>query len=212
MGLPVAGEFANGTGLNNGGEQIKLDDASGSTILEFEYDDSDGWPGQADGGGFTLVVLNLEGDYGSRENWQASLVDGGTPGEAEEDLPMLPGDYNGSGLVEQADLDLVLTNWGRSATPPPANWIHDLPTGAIDQGELDAVLINWGRSTAGFQSPPAPAELRTADSAKAPAPLRTSPSRSPLQKATHVDAGDLGRWERLQALEFAFASLSLGSR
>jgi hypothetical protein len=54
------------------------------------------------------------------------------------------GDYNASGLVEQADLDLVLTNWGQSATPPPPGWINDLPMGFIDQLELDVVLLNWG--------------------------------------------------------------------
>jgi hypothetical protein len=56
----------------------------------------------------------------------------------------LPGDFSGNGLVEQADLDLVLGNWGRSAMLPPDGWINDLPTGTIDQNELDKVLTNWG--------------------------------------------------------------------
>ena len=55
------------------------------------------------------------------------------------------GDYNGNGVVEQGDLDLVLLNWGYSISNPPAiGWANDLPTGAIDQGELDRVLLNWG--------------------------------------------------------------------
>jgi uncharacterized membrane protein len=56
----------------------------------------------------------------------------------------LAGDYNNNGSVEQADLDLVLLNWGADATTPPAGWITNLPSGAVDQAELDVVLLNWG--------------------------------------------------------------------
>jgi hypothetical protein len=54
------------------------------------------------------------------------------------------GDYSGNGTVEQADLDLVLLNWGDPVPPIPAGWVNDLPTGTIDQDELDGVLLNWG--------------------------------------------------------------------
>jgi hypothetical protein len=54
----------------------------------------------------------------------------------------IPGDYNGNGAVEQADLDLVLLNWGTGGVP--GGWINDLPEGNIDQAELDGVLLNWG--------------------------------------------------------------------
>jgi hypothetical protein len=77
----------------------------------------------------------------------------------------LLGDYNASGLVEQADLDLVLLNWGQSATPPPANWTNDLPMGTIDQAELDKVLLGWGNSAAlaglSASAVPEPAGLAT---------------------------------------------------
>jgi hypothetical protein len=56
----------------------------------------------------------------------------------------ITGDYNGNGQVEQADLDLVLLNWGADGTVPPDDWINDLPEDAIDQAELDGVLLNWG--------------------------------------------------------------------
>ncbi len=57
----------------------------------------------------------------------------------------LAGDFNGTGQVEQGDLDLVLQNWGASATGLPASWINDRPdSGLIDQAELDLVLLNWG--------------------------------------------------------------------
>jgi hypothetical protein len=63
------------------------------------------------------------------------------------------GDYNGNGMVEQADLDLVLLHWGNPTPPAPSGWIVDLPTGAIDQAELDGVLLNWGATAAGVSAP-----------------------------------------------------------
>jgi hypothetical protein len=69
----------------------------------------------------------------------------------------IPGDYNGNGTVEQADLDLVLLNWGQPGTP--GGWTNDLPEGNIDQAELDGVLLNWGNTAAalGTASVPEPA-------------------------------------------------------
>lgn len=65
----------------------------------------------------------------------------------------VPGDYNGNGIVEQADLDLVLLHWGDDTPPIPSGWIVDLPGGPIDQEELDAVLLNWGASAADAHTP-----------------------------------------------------------
>jgi hypothetical protein len=60
-------------------------------------------------------------------------------------LPMLLGDYNNNGTVEQADLDLVLLNWGTELiNPTAAGWLNDLPIGPVNQQELDRVLLNWG--------------------------------------------------------------------
>jgi len=65
-----------------------------------------------------------------------------TDGTATFIVETLSGDYNASGQVEQADLDLVMLAWGSEETP--AQWISNPPTGAVDQQELDAVLLNWG--------------------------------------------------------------------
>jgi hypothetical protein len=56
----------------------------------------------------------------------------------------LPGDYNNNGIVEQADLDLVLLHWGADAADVPDDWSGDLPIGIVDQDELDGVLLSWG--------------------------------------------------------------------
>lgn len=59
------------------------------------------------------------------------------------------GDFNNDGFVSQADLDLVLLNWGATVLPP--EWIRtELFDGVeVSQNELDAVLLEWG-----FGSPP----------------------------------------------------------
>jgi hypothetical protein len=57
---------------------------------------------------------------------------------------LLEGDYNKDGAVNQADLDLVLLNWGRPAAPTPPGWTGAPPEGTIDQNELDGVLLRWG--------------------------------------------------------------------
>jgi hypothetical protein len=75
--------------------------------------------------------------------------------------PMLPGDYSGNGLVEQADLDLVLGNWGADADDVPPTWIRDLPEGFVDQAELDKVLGNWGSQAPGLAATAAVPEPTT---------------------------------------------------
>jgi hypothetical protein len=61
----------------------------------------------------------------------------------------LRGDLNGNGRVDQADLDLVLRNWGASFDELPAEWIEQhYSIGIVDQAELDNVLVNWGAMTA----------------------------------------------------------------
>ncbi|MEM8781448.1 MAG: SGNH/GDSL hydrolase family protein [Planctomycetota bacterium] len=73
--------------------------------------------------------------------------------------PGSPGDFSGNGRVEQADLNLVLNNWGTdSAFGLPEGWVFTNGLGGtIDQEELNAVLNNWGASVApsfeGFDIP-----------------------------------------------------------
>lgn len=85
-GLSVFGPFEGY--LDDSGEELKLEDPSNETILEFEYDDS--WEPLTDGDGASLVMVNLNAphrDWGQRANWTASWVWQGTPGRAEPDWP-----------------------------------------------------------------------------------------------------------------------------
>jgi hypothetical protein len=78
----AAGVFANLTALSNGGERLKLDDATGSTVFDLTYSDLAPWPAAADGGGPSLVRIDLQAAADDPANWTAGRV-GGTPGSAE---------------------------------------------------------------------------------------------------------------------------------
>ena len=88
-------DFANGTALSNGGETIKLEDASSGTIKEFRYDDESPWPLIPDGGGPSLVLINpfTNPDPGLASNWRPSAENGGNPNDT--DATMFVGDPNG---------------------------------------------------------------------------------------------------------------------
>ncbi len=83
----IAGQFAGS--LANGGERIKLDDANGSTIVDFTYEDADPWPQRADGTGASLELVDpadtpIE-QIGKYYHWRGSTHFGGSPGEAGAD-------------------------------------------------------------------------------------------------------------------------------
>lgn len=84
----VAGSY---TGrLANNGERLRLEDAAGRVLAAFRYDDSDGWPLEADGSGHALVPLVLEDQADGRldraASWRASAHVGGSPGKADPTL------------------------------------------------------------------------------------------------------------------------------
>ena len=109
----------------------------------------------------------------------------------------IPGDYNGDQLVSQADLDLVLLNWGGSDLP--VGWVatDQFTDGVISQNELDGVLLNWGNtppaSVAAALAPtdeiaPAAAVTVSAVVADESEPEEPLPAVEPVQAAASVDA------------------------
>ncbi|UCD27481.1 MAG: lamin tail domain-containing protein, partial [Planctomycetota bacterium] len=76
--INTAGQYTGS--LANDGERIKLEDAIGRTILDFEY--KDGWRSITDGDGFSLTITNPENTYGSDEglvaHWKFDDGSGGT--------------------------------------------------------------------------------------------------------------------------------------
>jgi hypothetical protein len=93
-GLPVAGVYSGS--LDNGGERVALVDKTGATIHDFVYDDTAPWPTEADGGGKSLEVIDVAGDYSDYHNWRGSSEINGTPGTL--------------GAVNQAPTDISLSN------------------------------------------------------------------------------------------------------
>lgn len=84
---PYDGKFA------NEGETVRLKGQYDALVLEFEYQDSRGWPPAADGPGHSLVPLAsaiAQQDLGSLYyggNWRASTYRNGSPGQADPAAP-----------------------------------------------------------------------------------------------------------------------------
>jgi hypothetical protein len=78
----IAGAFEGN--FDNDGEHLRINDASGETILDFTYDPR--WFPPASGEGYSLVVRADAPDpaaYGAAMAWALSGVAGGTPGAAD---------------------------------------------------------------------------------------------------------------------------------
>ena len=121
--LNIAGQYSGR--LNDAGERIRLEDAIGQTILDFDY--RDGWHSITDGDGFSLTVIDPANTdpYGwnEKDSWRSSAYLGGSPGE--DDSGIIPD----SGAVV---INEVLAHSHADA----ADWIelHNTTGTAIDIG------------------------------------------------------------------------------
>jgi hypothetical protein len=84
-GVIVAGWY--GGNLSNSGERIALLDPSGRTICSVTYGVTNGWPASANGLGYSLEIVDPQGDPNDSANWRASASIGGTPGQPPAALP-----------------------------------------------------------------------------------------------------------------------------
>jgi hypothetical protein len=83
--VTVFGTF--GGSLANGGERLALIDRLGNTIISVDYNDANGWPKAADGGGPSIEIIDANGDPDDPLNWRASAMAGGTPGSLPSPAP-----------------------------------------------------------------------------------------------------------------------------
>lgn len=129
-GHPVAGVFANGSALSNGGETVKLEDANNGTIFEFAYGDQPPWPTAPDTTGYSLVLVapQTHPDPALSANWRASLQMGGRPGWADGvSFPPDPlADANGNGEPDLIDYALG-NDLGLSPLFPAFRWERGNP-------------------------------------------------------------------------------------
>lgn len=121
---------------------------------------ADGWTNWGD--------ARLEtGDAALVSNYIAELNDSiyVHAGMANPFAPTVMGDYSGDGFVSQADLDLVLLNWGDTVLP--AGFDPDAVSGGnsfdnlMSQNELDGVLLNWGNGAPSDAAIPEPTTMLT---------------------------------------------------
>jgi hypothetical protein len=83
VGANILGTFA--AQLADGGERLTLAAADGSPLQSLRYDDSSPWPSEADGGGYSLVLISPQSapNHELPQNWRASLNPGGDPGSSD---------------------------------------------------------------------------------------------------------------------------------
>jgi hypothetical protein len=85
-GFPPDGAYAGR--LRNSGERVALVDEQGIVWEAVDYGDDAPWPVEADGDGYSLELLDATLDNTDPASWQASFVDGGTPGAALSTPPI----------------------------------------------------------------------------------------------------------------------------
>ena len=81
----IAGVFANGSALSNGGERLQLLSATNAVIRDFTYGTAAPWPSTPDGTGPALVLVRPETnpDHSIGANWRAGDANGSNPGVSD---------------------------------------------------------------------------------------------------------------------------------
>jgi hypothetical protein len=77
--VPVGGLYEGR--LDNGGELVILSNGAATSMFSFTYDDTAPWDTDADGQGYSLILIDPQGNPNTPSNWQASIPKGGTPGK-----------------------------------------------------------------------------------------------------------------------------------
>jgi hypothetical protein len=78
-----------GFSLSNGGEAIRIFDEAGLINFSVYYRDTLGWPEEADGGGYTLELIDPKGRMCEASNWKKGCFLG-SPGKAFNQNDCLP--------------------------------------------------------------------------------------------------------------------------
>ena len=77
--VPIGGLYEGR--LDNDGELVVLSNGAAISMFSFTYDNEAPWDIEADGLGYSLILIDPEGNPNAPSNWQASIPRGGTPGE-----------------------------------------------------------------------------------------------------------------------------------
>jgi len=155
-GITILGQYGlddRAPHLANSGERLRVTDILDADIRNFRFNDSDAWPGRADGKGASLEVIDTAGDYGDSDNWMSSVAYGGTPGAAaaepigvvineilsHTDLPSVDSIelYNTTDATIAIGGWYLSDTWGWSSNPDNGDYKkYRIPPGTtIDSGE-----------------------------------------------------------------------------
>jgi len=121
--MNIAGQYSGR--LDNAGERIRLEDAIGQTILDFDY--KDGWHSITDGEGFSLTIIDpadtTPDSWNDKDSWRASAYLGGSPGDDDDNIIPKPG-------------AVVINELLANSPGGAADWIelHNTTNTAIDIG------------------------------------------------------------------------------
>jgi hypothetical protein len=127
-GVSVSGYFSDN--LSNGGERIAIYDAYGRLVTAVNYDDEAGWPTAADGGGYSLEVIDPRADADAPANWRASSMPNGTPG-----LPPVAPAVAGDIVLSEVMAENVFAVANGGSFP---DWIE-----LQNRGSNAVSLLNW---------------------------------------------------------------------
>lgn len=93
--------------LSNGGERVRLLDATGQKIVDINYEDNDPWPRWPDGFGGSLELIapaaTPSGQSGKPHRWRGSAAPNGTPGN----VPVAPAGVVINEVLAHTDQPLV---------------------------------------------------------------------------------------------------------
>jgi hypothetical protein len=113
-GLPMAGGYSGN--LSDGGETLRVIDATGALITLFTYDDAAPWPESPDGHGPALVLKASGLDPSLPASWRPSYSTGGSPG-TQDVLTIADWRSQYFSAVDLADPAKESTVWGDLADP-----------------------------------------------------------------------------------------------
>jgi len=152
--VKVIGDLGAGNGNSLGrNDEINIYDAAGDLVDRLTFGDED-FPGsiraQNASGWVPVAGLGLNNIFqwvlATNGDAQASVTNSGgaigNPGSYPDPTPSIPGDANGDGVINGADLAVVLGNWGECKVSCPC--AGDLTSdGVVDGSDLAQVLGNW---------------------------------------------------------------------
>jgi hypothetical protein len=120
--INVAGQYTGS--LANNGEGVRLQDAIGQTILDFEYED--GWRSITDGDGFSLTIIDPTNSdpnsWSEKDSWRASVYRYGSP------------DWDDSGILPNPGAVVINEVMAHSNAGPDWIELHNTTGSPIDIG------------------------------------------------------------------------------